>query len=172
MKGIIVKAAEKLVISKFGDDKWEEILVASDFESDEFFSMRDDIEDEVVMKIIANIAKKLSISIIDVLKAFAAYWIHEFIPEIYPSYKFDSAKEYINSIEDIIHTNVRATIPNAKPPLFEFDWINENELILTYISSRGLIDLAQFMFIEIGVKYDITIDVEKIDEKSLKLTFK
>jgi len=171
MKGLIVKAAEKLVISKFGDDKWEEILVASDLEADEFFSIRDDIEDKVVMKVISNIAKILNISLTEVLKAFAAHWIHEFIPEIYPSYKFESAKEYISSIEDIIHTNVRATIPNAQPPLFEFDWKNENELKLTYISSRGLIDLARFILLEIGVKYNTEIIIDKIDDKTLILKF-
>ncbi len=172
MKGIIVKAAEKLVISKFGIDKWEEILVASGLDSDEFFMLRDDLDDTLVMTIISKIAEVLNLSLDEVLAAYAKYWVHEFLPEVYPQYQFSSAKEFINSIEDVIHSNVRASMPNAHPPLFEFDWKNENELELRYFSPRGLIALARLMLIEIGNKYNTVIEVEVKNETTLLLVWK
>ncbi|MBN2664189.1 MAG: heme NO-binding domain-containing protein [Bacteroidales bacterium] len=170
MKGTIVKAAERMIISTYGVEKWEEILYRTGFEKDHVFLIRDDVSDDKVMGILKNSAQVLNISKDDLLSEYAKYWIFSYISEVYPSFQFSSAREFIKNIPSI-HDFMTESVLNATPPVFEFDWINENELILTYISSRGLIELAKNILSQIGEKYNTKINIEKIDEKRLKLIF-
>ena len=170
MKGTIPKAAEKLVISQFGIETWEKILKESGLEEDHIFLIREDIDDELVMTIIKSISKVADLSLVQVLEAFAKYWIHEYAPTVYPSFKFESAKDFVKNIHSI-HDVISKTVPNAKPPHFDYTWNNENELLMTYFSERGLMDLAIFLIREIGVKYNEKLEVEKINDKQFKVVF-
>ena len=171
MKGTVVKAAEKLVISQFGVDVWEKVLEKSGLDIDHTFLIRDDIDDALVMKVIGSIAEVGNLTLEQVLGAFAKYWIHTYTPEVYPSFKFDSAKEFIKNVQSV-HDVMTASVPNAKPPRFDYDWKSDDELLMTYTSSRGLIDLAILMAKEIGVRYNEELEVEKVNDTQFKIIFK
>ncbi len=170
MKGTIVKAAEKLVISKFGIETWEKILKQSGFDIDRMFLIREDVDDNDVIKIIQNIGLVLNLSTKEVFDAYAKYWINDYIEEVYPSFKFKTAKKFITSIHEI-HKQMAATVPDAKPPKFDYNWLSEKELVMTYHSNRNFIDLAIALLREIGIKYNEKFKIEKQDEKHLKITF-
>lgn len=171
MKGTIVKAAEKLVISQFGVEVWEKVLVNAGLDADHFFLIRDDVEDELVMKIITSISVVGNLTMEQVLEAYAKYWIHTYTPEVYPSFKFDTAKDFIMNIQPI-HDVMTENVPNANPPHFVHEWKGEKELLMTYTSTRGLIDLVVLMMKEIGVKYNVELDVTKVSETQFTVVFK
>ncbi|MBN2890425.1 MAG: heme NO-binding domain-containing protein [Bacteroidales bacterium] len=170
MKGTIVKAAEKLIISQFGIEKWEKILVKTGFDFDHVFFIREDIEDNLVMQMINNSCDVLEMSISQLFEAFAEYWIHFYSQEVYPSFVFSNAKEFIANIHTI-HNVMTENVPNAKPPVFEYNWKSGRELIMTYNSDRGLIDLAIPIIREIGKKYNENLSVDKIDNTHFKIIF-
>lgn len=171
MKGTIVKAAEKLVISQFGVEVWEKVLVNAGLEHDHFFLIRDDVEDELVMKIIKSIGVFGNLTMEQVLEAYAKYWIHTYAPEVYPSFKFDTAIDFIMNIQPI-HDVMTENVPNAKPPRFDYEWKGKKELLMTYTSARGLIDLVILMMKEIGVKYNEKLDVKKVSNTQFTVVFK
>ena len=170
MKGTIVKAAKDLVVSKFGEKIWLNVLIDTGFNINKVFYVREDIDDKVVMQLIGNIAKHTGLSIDQVLEAFADHWVNVHLPEVYPSIQFDDLKEYILSIDEI-HVMMTESVPNAKPPRFDYEWKSDKELIMTYKSHRGLIDLAVLILRKLGEKYNEKITVEKIDDKRLKIIF-
>ncbi len=171
MKGTIVKAAEKLIISKFGIEKWEEILEKSGYDIDHFFFIREDVDEEKVLNLVNNACEILHLSQLQLFDSFAEYWINKYMGEVYPNFKFDTAKEFINKISTI-HKVMTENIPNAMPPNFDYNWINDNELIMTYHSKRGMIDLAVSLIKHIGFKYNEEIVVEKLNDKEIKVVFK
>lgn len=170
MKGTIIKAAEKMITSSYGIEKWEEILKKAGFECDHVFLIRDDVPDNKTMQLLGAAMEILNFSKEELFKEYAKYWIHHYTQDVYPSFKFNTAKEFIENIPTI-HNYMTESVPNATPPGFEFNWLNDNELELTYISKRGMIDLAKHILFEIGVKYNTKISITKIDETKLKLIF-
>jgi Haem-NO-binding len=171
MKGTIVKAAEKLVISLYGVEVWEKVLVNAGLDADHFFLIRDDIEDELVMKIITSISVVGNLTMDQVFAAYAKYWVHTYTPEVYPSFKFDTAKDFIMNIQPI-HNVMTENVPNAKPPRFDYEWKSKKELLMTYTSARGLIDLVILMMKEIGVRYKEELEVKKVSDTQFTVIFK
>ena len=170
MKRTIVKAAKNLVISKFGEQVWAKILIETGFNKNKIFFLREDIDDNEVMKLLDNTAKVTGLSLYQVLEAFADHWVNVHLPTVYPHIHFDDLKEYILSIDEI-HVMMTESVPGAKPPRFEYEWKSDKELIMTYKSHRNLIDLVVLILRKLGEKYNEKITVEKIDEKHLRIIF-
>jgi len=170
MKGTILKSIGKLVVDNFGEEKWEECLLKNGFETDHVFLLRDDVEDEITMKMIFSLPNILGISLEQVIEAFGDYWTNVYSPAIYKQYytQFPTFIDFVFGIP-IIHKDITMNIPNAIPPSFEFTWLSKNQLNIKYISKRGLIDIAIALIKGLAKKYKEEIIIKKIDESNFLL---
>lgn len=53
-----------------------------------------------------------------------------------------TAEAFLDRLESHVHTEVRKLYPTARPPVFELVRTPQGELVLDYVSSRGLADFA------------------------------
>ncbi|MFN4245127.1 MAG: heme NO-binding domain-containing protein [Brevinematia bacterium] len=160
MKGIIVLAIKELIESKFGEDKWKEILIKAGIERQPIILPISDFDDQVVLKVIEAIQKVLGISREEVANAFGDYWVNEYSQRVYGHlYKsHKDAKSFITAM-DKVHYDMTKNMPNAHPPRFEYEWINDKTLIIHYKSSRNMIDFMIGLIKGVGKFYKENIEV-------------
>ncbi len=82
----------------------------------------------------------------DLVRAFGAYLFKSLFAS-YPHFikDADSTFEFLHSVEQYIHVEVRKLYPDAELPSFEFTSPSPDQLKVTYRSRRALGDLAHGM---------------------------
>jgi len=70
-----------------------------------------------------------------------------------------------------IHDTVTRTIENAKPPHFDYRWEGDDTLIMTYISERGLIDIALGIAKGVGTYFKEELSVRKLSNTEIEVIF-
>jgi hypothetical protein len=139
MKGVIPSCLGQLVVNKFGKDKWEAALKLAGLKPGSTFLATQDVPDEAVLKVVDSVCKVLNISLEQAADAFGEYWVCTFAPGIYKSYyqRAASAKEFLLKMDEV-HRITTDSIPNARPPRFEYTWADNKTLIMKYKSKRNL----------------------------------
>ncbi|MEA1948579.1 MAG: heme NO-binding domain-containing protein [Thermodesulfobacteriota bacterium] len=172
MKGVIPDCLEKLVKSKFGKDKWEDSLEAAGLPRHSSFLATADIPDADVMKVVESVCKVLNITLQQSADAFGDFWVNDYAPKIYKVYyrQSNSAKEFLLNMDNI-HKTVTKNIPNAHPPRFTYNWKNDKTLVMTYKSSRGLIDFLVGLIKGVGKYYKEDLKVMKLGNDKVQIIF-
>lgn len=166
MKGTIHKCTEKLVIEKFGLEKWEECLRSVGLEEDHVFMVNDDVDENVTMQLLRNAPAILGITNEQLYDAFGEYWVHVYALKVYPAYYegVNSTKEFLLKLDNL-HAEVTQNIENAKPPRFTYNWDTPNELVMNYSSSRGLVTLFMSLVKGLASFYKEAIEVSNVENK-------
>lgn len=172
MKGVIASCLKELVVNKFGNDKWESAVVMAGFNQTTAFLPTQDVDDTDVLKVVESVCKVLNISLPQAADAFGEYWVCTYAPKIYkPYYRMaTSAKEFLSKMDDV-HRLTTETIPNARPPRFEYTWIDDKTLIMKYNSKRKLIDFMVGLIKGVGKHFKENLQVSKLDDDSVKVLF-
>lgn len=172
MKGIIPICLSKLVIEKFGKDKWKEIMKASGLREDAIFLAHQDVDDSAVMTVLEKTCNVLGITLDQAADAFGEYWVSTFAKKVYKDYykNITSAKEFLLNM-DHVHKEATDTIENAHPPQFEYEEPADNILIMKYISQRGLIDIFIGLIKGVGKHFNEELEIEKLEANKAKITF-
>lgn len=172
MKGIIANCLKELVCEKFGEDKWEEILETSGLDTVYMIQPSENIDDELILRMIDSTCKILEITHEQAADAFGEYWVNVFAPRVYHVYYKDikSAKEFILKMDEI-HKKATNDIEGAKPPSFEYEWYADNKLIINYKSERELIDLLVGLIKGVGKYFEEDLVIKKWSDKKVEVIF-
>ena len=172
MKGFIVKCLSDLVKSYYGEHKWKEILLQAGENPQKAIFATSDIDDKTVFNLIENTSKVLNLTKEETCDAFGDYWVNTYAPQMYGMYysKFQNAKQFITGM-DKVHETVTKSMVNARPPRFTFEEVDENTIIVTYISTRNMIDFYIGLAKGVGKYFNTPIDIKKLSEEKVKLTF-
>lgn len=172
MKGVIAKCLGELICTKFGREQWETILQDVGLDRKTQFMAIADVDDKTILQVIASACQVLNLSKTQAADAFGDYWVNVFAPKIYGVYYhgITSAKDFLLKM-DYVHDLTTKTISNARPPRFEYEWIDEKTLIMKYKSGRGLIDILIGLIKGVGKYYKETLKVEKLSTDKVKIVF-
>ncbi len=172
MKGVIVNCLESLVKEKFGEAKWHEILERSDLSKKTSFLATEDVDDGIVMRLINSTCQVLGLTLPQAADAFGEYWVCNFAPKIYSIYYrgVNSAREFLLKM-DTIHDISTKNIKDARPPRFEYEWKDDNTLIMKYKSHRGLIDIMVGLIKGVGKYYKENLIVTKLGNDRVQVIF-
>lgn len=172
MKGVIVNCLKEMVTNRFGKDKWEAALEKAGLEKKTAFLATQDIDDNVVFKVIGTTCEVLNISLSQAADAFGEYWTCSYAPNIYKAYYYGvtSAKEFLLKLDEI-HRVTTDTIPNAKPPRFEYSWTNDSTLVMKYTSHRGMVDFFVGLIKGVGKYYNQHLTVSKLPGDKVQIVF-
>jgi hypothetical protein len=172
MKGVIFCCLAELVKEKMGVDKWRTILEKSGMSPSTNFLPTEDIADNVIAQTIQNTCTVLNFSVEQAADAFGDYWVNTYASKIYKVYfnGKNTAKELLLNM-DSVHKTVTQSIPNAHPPRFDYKWKNDNTLVITYHSKRGMIDFLLGLIKAVGKHFKETLIVTKIDATQIEVVF-
>ena len=137
MYGLVNKAVQDLIVTKFGQEKWIEIKEEAAIDVETFVSM-DSYPDEVTYKLVGAASVVLGIPAETILETFGEYWTEFTAKEGYGevfSLAGNTFLEFIQNLDNL-HSRVGLSFPKLEPPRFHCSDITEDSLRLHYYSDR------------------------------------
>jgi hypothetical protein len=161
MYGLVNKAVEDLVVSRFGEPTWESIKQRAGLDLDAFVSM-EAYPDDVTYKLVSAASQILDIPATAVLETFGEFWILFTAQEGY-GHLLDMAGNdlptFLNNL-DQMHTRVAVSFPHLKPPSFLCTDVTPASLRLHYRTHRrGLASLVVGVLRGLGKRFGKAVQV-------------
>ncbi|MGB0504914.1 MAG: heme NO-binding domain-containing protein [Pikeienuella sp.] len=96
-----------------------------------------------ILSMVTYVAQETGHPIATLVHQFGERLFERFV-ELYPGFFVDEkqALDFLEHIEDHIHTEVRKLYPDARPPVFETTRKSKTELVMHYRSTRPFADLC------------------------------
>lgn len=155
MYGLVNKAIEELVVTQFGEEKWEQIKKKAGVDVDVFVS-NEAYPDDMTYDLVSAASEVLGASASAILIAFGEHWVLKTATDSYGSMMRaggSSLKEFLINLPNF-HTRVQMIYPNLQPPRFECSDIGESTLHLHYFTHRsGLTDFVVGLVQGLGKLY-------------------
>jgi len=164
MYGLINKAIEGLVRSKFGDAMWDRIRTRAGIADEPFISM-EQCPDKMTYDLVGAASVELGISPEAVCEAFGVYWTTYTAEAGYGELMRSAGRtlpEFLRNL-DSMHTRVKLSFPNLAPPSFTVTDETSESLTLHYYSHRpGLAPLVVGLLKGLGQRFRVDVVVKQI----------
>ncbi|MBI5478743.1 MAG: heme NO-binding domain-containing protein [Deltaproteobacteria bacterium] len=172
MKGTIIRCLDELVTSRFGGDKWKEILRETGLPPFKLYIPLQDVDDDEALRLIQSTCKVLGLSLQQAADAFGEYWMTVYAPKVYKSFleKAKSARDFLLAM-DQLHTTVTSTMANARPPHFDYEWTDPKTLHMIYKSHRNLLPLLAGLARGVGKYYGQDLEVSIVPPNRVRIVF-
>ncbi len=173
MHGAFIVGLKEMIINRFDESFWLEILHDADFEPDFHPVSNHELDDAKALLLIKIAAKKLSLGDRKFGETFGNYWIKNFAREKYFAFfdAFKSSKDFINQLSEI-HKKLTGNLQNPMPPIFEITWETPHSALVIYKSNRGLIHIAVGLLKALGDYYNEEVSVYHVENNGIKVFFK
>src|SRR6185437_8668564 len=159
MYGLINKAVRDLVLSKFGEAKWEEICRKAAVTETDFVSM-EKYPDETTYRLVGAASEVLNTPAEDVLELFGEYWtVYSAEAGFGHMLEFagNNLVDFLRNLDNM-HTRIALTFPKLDPPSFRVSDITDSSLTLHYYSKRpGLAPLVVGMVKGLGKRFNTPV---------------
>jgi hypothetical protein len=162
MYGMVNKAVKDLVVSAFGQNKWDEIKTKAGLTSDDFSSMAP-YSDDITYALVAAASEVLKIPASNVLQEFGKHWIKFTAKEGYGAMMDMFGSNYFEAISSInnLHQRIGLSMPHLSAPRFKIQTISERELLIEYISTRkGLGHMMIGLLYGLAEKHNEKVEIE------------
>jgi hypothetical protein len=168
MYGIVNKAIEDLVISNFGEEKWEAVKTRSGVDVD-FFISNEPYDDDITYKLAGAVSEEMNIPVSAVLQTFGEWWILKTGKEKYGGLMDaggNSLREFLINLP-AFHYRVMLIYPKLTPPEFKVSNIDECSIHVHYFSKRqGLEEFVRGLLTGLGKMYNTPMEVEIIESRN------
>jgi hypothetical protein len=171
MYGLIHKALESMVCSRFGETTWREILLDSEVGSDSFLTMRS-YHDEVTFALVGAVSQHLNLGHAECLEAFGEYWMMEFAPKNYNMLLTSAGREPIEFLDNLddMHDQISSAFTEFSPPSFEVEKISKTVYSLHYRSSRkGLESFVVGILKGLEKRFETDMEIETKSREELEI---
>ena len=159
MKGVVFNLLERVVVNKYGEAVWDDLLDATQLSG--AYTTLGSYPDEEIEGLVGAASAALNVPGPDVLRWFG----REAMPLLaiqYPAFfsPHQNAGSFIKSVNAIIHPEVRKLYTGAGCPHFHFDQAEDGVFTMGYNSPRKLCALAHGFMEGAGDHYGNTVLVE------------
>jgi hypothetical protein len=159
MKGVIFNLLEEFIIEVADEDTYEDILDEVKLATEEPFVGPGTYPDEDLMAIVTKAVEKLGIPVPDAVRAFGKWIFPKLVGMIPPEFTdFQHPKDFLKTVDHIIHVEVRKLYEHAAPPRFYYEDPAPDRLIMKYQSPRKLYDLMDGLLEGVAEFYKTPID--------------
>jgi hypothetical protein len=161
MYGLINKAVEGLVRSKFGDETWARIRTRAGLPDEPFLSM-EQYADKTTYDLVAAASLELGVPAEAILEEFGLYWIRYTAEAGYGELMKSAGRtlpEFLRNL-DQMHTRVKLSFPQLQPPSFAVTEETATSLTLHYYSERaGLAPLVVGLLKGLGERFRLALEI-------------
>lgn len=168
MYGIVNKAIQDLVITNFGQEKWETVLERSGIEED-FFISSEPYDDAITFKLAQAISEEMVLPLATVLTLFGEWWVIKTTKEKYGGMLESGGatlKEFLENLP-LFHNRVMLIYPKLMPPEFKVSHLETNSLHLHYFSKReGLQDFVRGLIQGLGIMFHTPVTIELLASRN------
>ncbi|MEO1262042.1 MAG: heme NO-binding domain-containing protein [Bacteroidota bacterium] len=153
MKGIVFEGFLQMVEENYGYKIVDQLLTENDLASGGIYTSVGTYDHREMVKLISTLGQKTGQNIPSLLKAFGLYFFGA-LKNGYPQFleAAENAFDFLQSIENHIHVEVKKLYPDAELPSFKTKRIDPNTLEMIYQSERKMADFAEGL-IEKSLEY-------------------
>ena len=165
MKGVIFNIFEEFIDDHFGEGSFDELVVKSLGNENEVFVSPLTYPDEKFFVILGKAIESKKLDMDSTLKKFGRYMFIK-LAKKYPIFvdPYDHPKDFIKTINDVIHVEVRKIFLDSEPPIFHFLEDSGNKMIIQYESKRRLFCLAEGLLMGMADYYNQPIEILRSDD--------
>ncbi len=158
MKGIIFNAVEEAVTELHGADTWDDLLDHAGVDGS--YTALGTYPDSELMALVGAATEMTGVDTPDLLRVLGRHALPVLVGQVEELVDRDGdVFDFLASIHDLIHVEVKKLDPNANPPDIEADRLDDNTLQLTYRSTRGLPALAEGLIVGSGDMFEQPVTV-------------
>ncbi|QKQ77132.1 heme NO-binding domain-containing protein [Nostoc sp. TCL240-02] len=167
MYGLVNKAIQDMVCSRFGEETWKQIKHKAEVDVDVFLSM-EGYPDYITHKLVKAASVVLSLSPKQIMQAFGEFWVQYTAQEGYGEMmdmSGDTLPEFLENLDNL-HARVGVSFPKLQPPSFECTDMEENSLSLHYRSDReGLTPMVIGLIQGLGTRFDTEVHITQTQNR-------
>lgn len=143
MQGTIFTVLSEMVIEKLGLMMWDEVLLEVQPASGGSYTAGEQYEDAELLSLVGCLSRKTGIPVTQLVESYGEYLFTHLYKSL-PSSMQDTKtlRNFLLSIDKIIHKEVKRVHPNAYLPSFDYDENTPNKLVMFYSSKRKLCHAA------------------------------
>lgn len=159
MKGIVFELLHEAVVEEHGERAWEQILDSAKL--DGVYTTLGSYPTEDMMRLVQTASAMLGLPAADVLRWFG----QRAFPRLAERYPHSLAhhrttRDFLLTLNDIIHPEVRKLYPGAEVPVFDFDSSTAGELTVGYSSEKKLCAFAEGLMEGAAARFGERITIE------------
>jgi len=160
VKGIIFNLAEEVVTQAHGARIWDDVLERAGFVG--AYTSLGSYPDEELMGLVRAASEILGVPKQVVVRDVGEGAI-PLLAVRYPQFfaPHTTTRQFVLTLNDIIHPEVRKLYPGANVPEFDFETSDADALVIGYRSSRQLCALAEGFIIGAATHYGEQAEVEQ-----------
>jgi hypothetical protein len=139
MKGHIFDLLEKFIREQVGEDALYEIIDACSFDTSAAFVRSAVYPDDNLYEMVGRAVDRLGIEP-EVAHAAFGRWIIPELGNLMPGVfdRYDGPCAFLAGLDEMHQVSLKKIYPDAEPPRFAYQSINEEEGVIRYQSPRGL----------------------------------
>ncbi len=169
MLGIVFSEFIEMVETEFSEDVADQMIegVESDLESGGSYTAVGKYDHAEMLTLVTKLSQITEVPVPKLVEAYGKHLFGRFHAR-YPAFfeGIDNSFDFLEGIEDRIHTEVRKLYPESELPGFELPESEASEMIMDYSSSRPFAPLA-YGLIQGCIEYfgeDVSVDWQDLSE--------
>ncbi len=149
-----------MVEDEYGLSLWQAILDACPLTNQGGYNAGGIYPDQELLCLVSKLQKKLDIPLDILLRHFGEYLFHQLIEDRnYLLHNSPTAKQFLLSVEKVIHRDVEKLYPGTSFPLIRYLDTAPNTLTILYKSKRQLCFLAEGLIQGVAKKYNSEVSL-------------
>ena len=164
MKGLVFTEFMEMVEQTFSADMVDDIIEASDLPSGGAYTSIGTYPHSEMVTLVQSLSKQTGMPVPALVKAFGQYLFGRFVV-LYPTFFTNSPDmfDFLDSIENYVHVEVRKLYPDAQLPTFETRREGSQKLIMIYRSQHPFATLAEGLIEGCINHYQTKAQIEVVD---------
>jgi predicted hydrocarbon binding protein len=162
MYGLVNAAFREVVVSLFGDEKWEMVRLAVVPDVDTFSPMQP-YPDEITYEMLERTCHFTGVPQDELLIKFGEHWVVYTAAHGYSALfdiAGDSLPDFLLSLNEL-HARVGRNFPKLRPPTFHIDVIDTTTLRLHYLTRReGLCSFVRGLLQGLSLRFRTPVEVQ------------
>ena len=142
MKGVVFTEFLDMVEIKFGLQIVQQIIDECELDNEGAYTSVGTYSHKDMFKMVGKLSEIKMIPVPELLIVFGEYFFNT-LSNDYPQFmEKPNLFAFLNSLENYIHPEVLKLYPDAELPAFKSELKSKNEMMLNYMSSRKMSDVA------------------------------
>lgn len=161
MKGAIFISLGNFVEENFGIDVWNSFLDKLDSPNNGVYLSIENYPDEELFALVGIAAEALDLPAEKVVQTFGKYLFGQLAAK-HPVFIQEgmSLKEFLISIETVIHVEVKKAYATNSLPEFDYEDLADNQLVMKYTSERKLCHLAEGLIEGAAERFNEPVEIK------------
>ena len=164
MKGMVFTEFLEMVEDTFGWEIAEDIVEESNLPSGGAYTSVGTYDHKEMVTMVVALSEKTGLDIPTLLKAYGKHLFGRF-STLYGTF-FEGVSgtfDFLKSIDQYIHVEVRKLYPDAELPKFDYEYPNDETLVMIYSSKRPFADFAEGLLMGCLEHFGESIEIHRED---------